>query len=158
MTKLANSRELLLDEEEIRKLMNEYCYAIDSGDFATFAKLFQNAEWIAEGKKPNKESANNIIIYEDGTPKTKHTITNININVDEEGKKATAHSYVTVYQGTSNFPLQVIFSGDYFDEFEKINETWFFSKREISNSITGDMTAHLKIPSLTIPSAKDKMK
>lgn len=158
MTKPPNSKELLLDEEEIRNLMNEYCYAIDSGDFVTFAKLFQNAEWIAEGKKPSNESANNIIIYEDGTPKTKHTITNISINVDEARKKATAHSYVTVYQGTSDFPLQAIFSGDYFDEFKNINEIWNFSKREIRNSITGDMTAHLKIPSLTIPSAKDKMK
>ena len=45
-----------------------------------------------------------------------------------------------------------------FDEFKNINEIWHFSKREIRNSITGDMTAHLKIPSLTIPSAKDKMK
>ena len=78
MTKPPHSKELLLDEEKIRNLMNEYCYAIDSGD--------------------------------------------------------------------------------YFDEFKNINEIWHFSKREIRNSITGDMTAHLKIPSLTIPSAKDKMK
>ena len=47
MTKPPNSKELLLDEEEIRNLMNEYCYAIDSGDFVTFAKLFQYSEWIA---------------------------------------------------------------------------------------------------------------
>ena len=126
-------------QEEIISLMNEYCYAIDSGDFVTFAELFQNAEWIAEGKKPSKESANNIIIYEDGTPKTKHTITNISIDVDEERNKAIAHSYVTVFQGTENFPLQVIFSGDYFDEFKKIDGAWCFSKREIRNSITGDM-------------------
>ena len=156
MTKPPSSKELLLDEEEIRNLMNEYCYAIDSGDFVTFAKLFQNAEWIAEGKKPSNESANNIIIYEDGTPKTKHTITNISIDVDEERNKAIAHSYVTVYQGTADFPLLVIFSGDYYDEFKKIDGAWCFSKREIRNSITGDMCAHLKIPSLTIPSAKDK--
>jgi hypothetical protein len=143
-------------QEEIKNLMNEYCYAIDSGDFLTFAKLFKNSEWIAEGKKPSKESANNIIIYEDGTPKTKHSITNISIDVDEERNKATAHSYVTVYQGTEEFPLQVIFSGDYFDEFKKTDGAWCFSKREIRNSITGDMCAHLKIPSLTIPSAKDK--
>ena len=90
MTKPPNSKELLLDEEEIRNLMNEYCYAIDSGDFVTFAKLFQNAEWIAEGKKPSNESANNIIIYEDGTPKTKHTITNISINVDEARKESNS--------------------------------------------------------------------
>ena len=53
----------------------------------------------------------------------------------------------------------VILSLDYsktVDEFKKIDGAWCFSKREIRNSITGDMCAHLKIPSLTIPSAKDK--
>jgi hypothetical protein len=30
---------------------------------------------------------------------------------------------------------------------------WAFSQREIRNSLIGDMRAHLKIPSLTIPGA-----
>ena len=49
-------------EKEILHLMNEYCFAIDSGDLAAFGSLFAHAEWIAEGKKPGKESVNNQII------------------------------------------------------------------------------------------------
>jgi len=74
--------------EEIGNLMNAYCYAIDSGDFLTFAQLFANAEWIAEGQKPSKESADNLIIYDDGTPKTKHVISNIRIDIDENETSA----------------------------------------------------------------------
>jgi hypothetical protein len=140
-------------EAEILKLMNDYCYAIDSGDLKAFARLLQHAEWIAEGKKPGKESQSNLILYEDGTPRTKHTLSNVSIEVDETSKTATAHSYVTVFQQTEALPLQPIYCGDYFDEFECINGTWRFSKREIRNSLIGDMSAHLKNPSITIPGA-----
>jgi len=141
------------DEAEILKLMNDYCYAIDSGDLRAFGRLLQHAEWIAEGQKPGKESQSNLILYEDGTPRTKHTLSNISIEVDEVAQTATAHSYVTVYQQTKALPLQPIYAGDYFDEFECINGAWRFSKREIRNSLIGDMSAHLKNPSATIPGA-----
>ena len=57
-------------EQEITNLMHQYCRAIDSGDLKTFARLFANAQWIAEGKVPGPESMNNMILYEDGTPRT----------------------------------------------------------------------------------------
>lgn len=140
-------------ESKILQLMNDYCYAIDSGDLKTFGQLMQHAKWIAEGKSPGKESQNNLILYDDGTPRTKHRISNISIYVDEASNAATARSYVTVYQQTESFPLQAIFSGDYFDEFECVDGIWRFSRREIRNSLIGDMSAHLKNPSLTIPGA-----
>jgi len=140
-------------EKQILKLMNDYCYAIDSGDLATFGRMFAHAEWIAQGKRPGKESANNLIIYADGTPRTKHSMSNISLEIDEERGRATGHCYVTVWQQTDNFPLQAIFAGDYFDDFERVDGKWRFTKRELCNSLIGDMSAHLKVPSLTIPGA-----
>lgn len=140
-------------EHEILSLMNRYCFAIDSGDLQTFGQLFKHAQWIAEGVKPGKESKNNLILYSDGTPRTKHTISNIELDIDEENHRAQGHCYVTVFQQTDDFPLQAIYSGDYFDEFECVEGVWRFSKREIRNSLIGDMSAHLKVPSLTIPGA-----
>ncbi len=140
-------------EKQIIKLMNDYCFAIDSGDLATFARMFANAEWIAESKRPSKESANNLILYPDGTPRTKHAISNISLEIDESNDKAKGHSYVVVWQQTEDFPLQAIFAGDYFDEFQRVEGQWRFSKRELRNSLVGDMSAHLKVPSLTIPGA-----
>ncbi len=141
-------------EKAITDLMNLYCRSIDSGDFKTFARLFANAKWIAEGKVPPPESMNNIILYEDGTPRTKHVITNLTLTIDEAAGTASSHCYVTVYQQTPDFPLQAIFAGDYVDAFVRGADGWAFSKREIRNSLIGNMQAHLKVPSLTIPGAK----
>lgn len=141
-------------ESEILSLMNQYCYAIDSGDLKSFGRLLKYADWIAEGQRPGKDSASNLIIYPDGTPRTKHTISNVSIEVDAAGRSATAHSYVTVFQQTESFPLQAIYSGDYFDEFECVDGQWRFSRREIRNSLIGDMRAHLKVPSASIPGAQ----
>jgi hypothetical protein len=138
-------------ENEILRLMNQYCYAIDTGDFAAFGKLFAHAQWIAEGKKSDAESKSNVIIYPDGTPRTKHTLSNITIDVDEPAGEARARSYVTVYQQTPDLPLQPIYSGEYHDEFRLRDGTWQFSKREVRNSLLGDMTAHLKVLSNTFP-------
>lgn len=140
-------------EKQIIKLMNDYCFAIDSGDLATFARMFAHAEWISESKRPSKESANNLILYPDGTPRTKHAISNISLEIDESNDKAKGQSYVVVWQQTEDFPLQAIFAGDYFDEFQRVEGQWRFSKRELRNSLVGDMSAHLKVPSLTIPGA-----
>ncbi len=139
------------DREQILDLMNRYCFAIDSGDLKTFGELFKQAKWIAEGHTPGKESANNLILYADGTPRTKHVMSNIQIEV--VGDDAKAHSYVTVYQATEDFPLQVIFAGDYFDSYRKENGEWRFAMREIRHSLIGDMSKHLRQPSLTIPGA-----
>lgn len=143
----------MTDESQIQALMNQYCYAIDSGDFATFQQLFEQAQWIAEGKKPGKEAANNLIVYPDGRPRTKHVISNIQIDIEDDGATARAHSYVTVYQATDDFPLQAIFVGEYFDQFVKEPKRWRFSVREIRHSLIGDMSKHLRVPSLTIPGA-----
>ena len=140
--------------EEIRKLMNQYCYFIDNGDFEAFGRLFEHAVWIAEGQEPGEDSLSNIIIYADGTPRTKHISSNVTIEVDEAAGTAKGHSYVTVFQQPEAFPLQPIFSGKYFDEFEHVEGNWRFARREIKNSLIGDMTAHLKNPSATIPGAK----
>ena len=140
-------------ESEILKLISQYCYAIDSGDFERFAALLKHAEWVAEGQKPGRDSMSNIILYPDGTPRTKHVTTNITLQVDEAAGTATGHCYVTVFQQTDNFPLQAIFSGDYYDEFEQVDGAWRFSRREIRNSLIGDMSAHLKNPARTIPGA-----
>lgn len=139
--------------EEIQKLMNQYCYCIDSGDFAGLGRLFEHAVWIAEGQQPSADSLSNIIIYSNGTPRTKHIYSNVTIEVSEKTYTAKGHSYVTVFQQTESFPLQPIFAGEYFDDFECVDGKWRFSRREIKNSLIGDMTAHLRNPSATIPGA-----
>ena len=140
-------------ENAILDLVNQYGFVLDTGDFESFGRLFKHAEWIAEGQKLGEEGLSNIRIYDDGTPKTKHVTSNVALKIDEPEGKATGQCYVTVFQQTKEFPLQPIFSGHYFDEFERADGLWRFTRREIRYSLIGDMSAHLKVPSATIPGA-----
>ena len=143
--------------EEILHLMNIYGFTIDTGDLDGFAELFTHGEWGMEGGEPfvGKEhflqGLSNVIIYEDGTPRTKHVTANVDLDIDEESGTATSQSYVTVFQQTETFPLQAIFSGHYLDDFERVDGTWRFKKRHIKHQLVGNMSAHLKTIGEIVP-------
>jgi hypothetical protein len=145
--------------EEILSLMNTYGFTIDTGDLDSFAGLFEHGEWGINGsqpfvgKKQFLDALQNVKIYEDGTPRTKHVTANVELDIDEVAGTATSQCYVTVFQQTDDFPLQAIFSGHYFDDFEKVNERWRFKKRDIRYNLVGDMSAHLKNVADIVPNA-----
>jgi len=138
---------------DILGLMHAYCRAIDRGDFKTFGRLLRDALWLVEGQLPDPASGQNIIIYADGTPRTKHVISNIQIDVAADGQNATAHSYVRVYQQTPALPLCVIFAGEYFDEYDCDQGTWRLRRRDLRHPLYGDLSHHLRNPQLTFPDA-----
>jgi hypothetical protein len=140
-------------ETEILGLINQYSFALDTADFEAFDRLFEHADWIAEGQKLGDDALANIKIYDDGTPKTRHVTSNVVLEIQGSEGKAKGQCYVTVFQQTDEFPLQPIFSGHYFDEFERVDGRWRFSRREIRHSLVGDLNAHLKSPGETIPGA-----
>ena len=134
----------------ILRLMNEYCYRIDTGDLAGFAGLFEQATFHVlgdpEGARVGAEGVLgmlvNVTLY-DGVPHTKHVLTNVQIDVDEAGLSATAQSYITVFQGLApDFPLQAIFIGHYHDRFVNDAGNWRFESREISPDLIGDLSRH----------------
>lgn len=147
--------------DQILHLTNLYGFTIDTGDFNGFAELFARGEWTMEGGASAKGKDQllagmaNIRVYEDGTPKTRHTTTNIDLSIDEEAGTANSQCYVTVFQQTSEFPLQVIFSGHYFDDFERVDGVWIFKRRLIRYQLVGDMSAHVKAPSKLIDKYKN---
>ena len=142
--------------EQILCLMNLYGFTIDTGDFDGFAELFSHGEWTMEGGASAKGKDQllagmaNVRVYEDGTPRTRHTTTNIDLKIDEVAGTAKSQCYVTVFQQTSEFPLQVIFSGHYFDDFKRADGVWRFKKRLIRHQLVGDMRAHVKAPTKLI--------
>ena len=147
----------MTSREEILHLMNAYGFTIDTGDLDGFAGLFEHSEWGVEGtelfvgKQQVLEALSNVRIYEDGTPRTKHVTTNVDLMIDEESGTAKSQCYVTVFQQTDDLPLQAIFSGHYFDEFERGDGTWRFKRRYIRYNLVGDLSAHLKTPTNIVP-------
>ena len=145
--------------EDILHLLNRYTFTIDTGDLDGFASLFDHGEWIMEGAEPIvgrhqvREAISRIRIYADGTPRTKHVMSNIDIHVDEDAGTARSECYVTVFQQTDDFPLQPIFSGHYFYDFAQVDGAWRFTKRVIRSGLGGDLSAHLKTPAENVPDA-----
>ncbi len=140
-------------KEAILRLINRYCFTIDGGDLEGFARLFEHGEYRIEGFKTMVgrdqvlDFVSNVILYEDGTPKTRHLTTNLEIDVSDDGQTARAQCYVTILQQTAEFPLQMISSGHYFDDFECVDGQWRFARRVVRNVLMGDASAHLRPPS-----------
>ncbi|MBG6203609.1 hypothetical protein IWQ48_004769 [Labrenzia sp. EL_13] len=142
----------LEDRSAINHLLNEYCRTLDAGLISECAALFENAEFSIEGvatvqgRQGIMKLFSGIILYEDGTPKTKHVLTNIDISVATNRQTAAASSYLTVLQQVEDLPLQPIFSGSYADTFSKKTGSWMFASRVVSAPIFGDMSRHLTNP------------
>lgn len=136
----------------INHLLNEYCRTLDAGQISKCAALFEIAEFSIEGvakvrgRQGVMDLFSGIILYEDGTPKTKHVLTNVVISIATDRNSAVASSYLTVLQQVEDTPLQPIFSGSYTDTFSKETGLWMFASRVVSAAIFGDMSRHLVNP------------
>jgi hypothetical protein len=138
--------------EDIRRLINAYSFTLDSGDLEGFAALFARGEWIFDGGAPYRgqqelmdKLLRRVVIHPDGTPRTRHLSTNEDITVDEEAGTASCRRYVTVIQQTAGLPLQVIYSGDYFDEFLRDGHgKWHYCRLTISRPFYGDLSQHIR--------------
>jgi hypothetical protein len=89
-----------------------------------------------------KMLCDNVVVYADGTPRTKHVTTNLAIEVDEAAGTATSHSYFTALQALPDRALQPIVSGRYFDRFER-RDVWRFVERRVRTDLVGDVSRHL---------------
>lgn len=135
-------------ETQIANLVYRYAEYIDSGDFTGAAALFTHARIkTAAGVIGSEEVLemwrSGIILYEDGTPRTKHVITNPIIEVDEAEGLGSCRTYYTVMQQVGDGPLQPVICGRYHDEFERVDGQWRFSFRDYSlHDLPGDMSRH----------------
>jgi 3-phenylpropionate/cinnamic acid dioxygenase small subunit len=141
------------DVQAITALVYRYAELIDAGDLDGVAALFEHATWGAgtrserlRGTEAVRRGYGGVILYEDGTPRTKHVITNLVIDVAEASTQAVARSYFTVLQATEGIPLQPIIAGRYQDRFERVDGTWRFSERIIHPDLQGDLSKHMRGP------------
>ena len=134
----------------IENLIAAYAERVDGGDFAAVGTLLAHASFTgaagsASGADVIEEMLReNVIVYEDGTPRTKHVVTNIAIEVDAEAGTASARSYFTVLQALPDLPLQIIVSGRYFDRFARDDGQWRFAERRVRTDLLGDVSHHLR--------------
>jgi hypothetical protein len=139
------------DVDAITALLHEYAFRLDAGDLEGVGELFAHAELGSsvrpERRRGAEEARGNyrgVIIYDDGTPRTMHCITNVTVHVDDGAGSAWARSYFTVLQAVDDFPLQPIIAGKYHDRFERADGQWRFTERIIHPDLIGDLSRHMR--------------
>jgi hypothetical protein len=138
------------DIDEIEALVYGYGALIDTGDFEGVVALFKDATWrSAETGQALRDPAavaavyDQIVRYEDGTPRTKHVITNLKVDFAPDGQSASGSCYFTVLQGVvPGEPLQVVVAGRYDDRYERGPDGWRFADRLLTGQLAGDMSRH----------------
>ena len=134
----------------IGNLIATYAELVDDGDFAGVGALLRGATFTGgSGTFSGRDAVErmlreNVIVYADGTPRTKHITTNTVVDVDEEAGTAVARSYFTVLQALPDLPLEPIASGSYLDRFERREGEWLFVERRVRTDLVGDVSHHLR--------------
>ncbi len=147
---------------EIEKLIHGYAEALDDGDLVRVRDLFTSAEVSPQpgvvlhgGDAVAEMFAKHTIFYDergpadpwapDTKPHTRHCVTNLVIDVADDGLSATAKSYVIVFQARPDLPLQPVFRNRYRDRFACVGGTWRFAAREMLHDEygAGDTSRHL---------------
>ncbi len=141
--------------QAINNLIYRYAELIDAGDLDGVADLFAHGricgvadgppETVFEGRERVRQMYEMATrLYEDGTPKTKHNTSNVQLYIDDEAGTARSRSYYFVTQATPDLPLQVIVTGHYHDTFHRVDGQWWFDSRTMFVDQVGDVSHHLK--------------
>jgi 3-phenylpropionate/cinnamic acid dioxygenase small subunit len=139
----------------ISNLIYRYAELLDTGDLDAVAELFAHGricgvengppETVFSGTAEVRQMYEMATrIYEDGTPKTKHNTSNVQLEIDEAAGTARSMSYYCVTQATPELPLQVIVTGHYKDTFHRLDGVWWFDSRTMFVDQVGDVSHHLK--------------
>lgn len=142
------------DGAAITNLLYRYAEMVDTGRFEDLAAtLFAHARFVVaappaptvDGETMARLIVATTIRHADGTPRTKHVITNPIVEIDEAAASASCRSYYTVFQQTPTLPLQPIVSGRYHDRFARISGEWCFTERDYTMiDMVGDVSQHLR--------------
>ncbi len=148
---------------QIANLMARYTELIDGGDFDGIAELFARAA-IGAGEHllSGRDAISGLYTattrrYPNGTPGTKHVISNLHLEIDDDAGTAAARSYWTVFQAVPGLPLQPILAGRYHDRFARDDGGWYFAERRYLIDLVGDVSHHMlhALPSTPDPSAPE---
>ncbi len=140
------------DEEAIRALVVAYAEALDAGDLDGVAGLFALGEFhsardgsVRRGRDEVRRMYDSVVLYDDGTPRTKHVLGNVVVDVDESNGSATASCTFTVMQAAPGSPLQPVLAGRYVDRFARSGQAgeWRFTERTVHPELMGDLSTHM---------------
>jgi uncharacterized protein (TIGR02246 family) len=138
----------------VTKLIYSYAERIDEGDFTGVADLFAHATLTFEGfgdaisgrDAIEKLYTNTTRRYDDGTPRTKHVMTNVIVDIADDRVRASSRSYFTVLQSVpGELSLQPVIAGRYRHTYEKVDGHWRVTTMHIIIDLRGELGHHMLI-------------
>ena len=96
------------------------------------------------GAEAFKEFIQSGVVFYDGIPSTKHVVSNVIVEIDDERRSATARSYYTAFQARPQLALQPILAGRFHDRLERDQDSWHIVERVIYADLMGDLRYHIK--------------
>lgn len=142
-------------EVAITNLLYRYAEMVDAGRFEQLAdELFRHAHFVVapppaeriDGAAMAGLMVATTIRHENGTPCTRHVVSNPIVEVDENAGTASCRSCYTVFQQTPTLPLQAVVTGRYHDRFARIGGRWWFTERDYTLiDMVGDISQHLRM-------------
>ena len=139
------------DRPAIAEYIYRYAELIDGGDFAGVGELLSAAVVTFEGDdrvyrgedKIRRLYERSTRRYPNGTPMTKHVVTNVIVAEGEDGT-AESRSYFTVLQAVrGELALQPVIAGRYRHRFEYSNAQWRISAFHVIVDLLGELGSHL---------------
>jgi SnoaL-like domain len=108
----AGPKRSAIEHRAIENLIATYAELVDDGDFAGVGILLADATFRGSAGSVSGRGAiekmlrDSLIVYDDGTPRTRHFTTNVLIEVDEQAGTAFSRSYFTALQALPDLALQ----------------------------------------------------
>ena len=140
--------------EAVTALVHAYAELLDAGDLDGVARLFDRAVWRSpehpeglRGAEAVRRVYDGVRLY-DGSPRTKHVISNLVVEVDERSGSASSRCSFTVLHGVDDRLPQPILSGRYHDAFARgtgdDGTEWYFTERATLVDLVGDLRGHFR--------------
>jgi len=138
------------DVQAIKNIVLSYVELLDLGDLDGLAAVFDRATVRVPGLEQELRGAQEFrdfiarsVQFHDGIPSTKHVVSNLIVEVDDDRRSATARSYYTALQARPELPLQPILAGRFHDRLERDHESWHIVERVIHVDLIGDVRFHV---------------
>jgi ketosteroid isomerase-like protein len=151
--------EEMVDEFQLRKLVNAYCRAVDRGDLARLRELYHHDAVDGHGGSSGGSASDFINGLAAARPyirSMQHNITTVNFAIDGDVAEGEIYTIATHTLAGRDGDVDVVVGGRYLDKYEKRDDAWKFIERTIVTD-----WAHVNDPSsvdLSHPITKDTLK